>query len=174
MLCLRWRVHVRHGAATQQTHASHTCHDARRSTAKQGKNSLPGCLPQAHQCHTCLLQKPRRTARISRVRQSVIVLRLVSCRFVQGYNEKDPKSHKGYNVHKMSMGALYKEYGLDPMTVDFIGHAIALHRCCSPRLPTAGMPACRQGRQHRAEAWLCATQLCAYSGLTALHMWLTG
>ncbi|CAL5222149.1 g4472 [Coccomyxa viridis] len=48
--------------------------------------------------------------------------------FVQGYSERDPKSHKGYNLHKMSMGALYKEYGLDPMTVDFIGHAIALHR----------------------------------------------
>ena len=24
--------------------------------------------------------------------------------------------------------ALYKEYCLDPMTVDFIGHALALHR----------------------------------------------
>ena len=28
----------------------------------------------------------------------------------------------------MPMAALYKEYGLDPMTVDFIGHALALHR----------------------------------------------
>ena len=50
-------------------------------------------------------------------------------RFVQGYNERDPKTQKGYNLRKMAMGALYKEYGLDPMTVDFIGHAIALHRC---------------------------------------------
>ena len=57
------------------------------------------------------------------------VLRPPPCRFVQGYVERDPKTHKGYNLHKMSMGALYKEYGLDPMTVDFIGHAIALHRC---------------------------------------------
>ena len=31
----------------------------------------------------------------------------------------------------MPMGAVYKEYGLDPMTVDFIGHAIALHRCAT-------------------------------------------
>lgn len=54
------------------------------------------------------------------------------CRFVQGYDERDPKTHKGYNLRKISMGALYKEYGLDPMTVDFIGHAIALHRCHSP------------------------------------------
>ena len=48
--------------------------------------------------------------------------------FVQDYNEGDPRTHKGYNLRKMSMAALYKEYGLDPMTVDFIGHAIALHR----------------------------------------------
>ena len=48
--------------------------------------------------------------------------------FVQGYDERDPKTHKGYNLRKMPMGAVYKEYGLDPMTVDFIGHAIALHR----------------------------------------------
>ena len=53
----------------------------------------------------------------------------LECRFVQGYNERDPKTHKGYNLRKMPMGAVYKEYGLDPMTVDFIGHAIALHRC---------------------------------------------
>lgn len=51
---------------------------------------------------------------------------------MQGYDERDPKTHKGYNLRKMSMGAVYKEYGLDPMTVDFIGHAIALHRCHSP------------------------------------------
>ncbi|CAK0786781.1 Rab GDP dissociation inhibitor beta [Coccomyxa viridis] len=48
--------------------------------------------------------------------------------FVQGYDERDPKTQKGYNLRKMPMGAVYKEYGLDPMTVDFIGHAIALHR----------------------------------------------
>ena len=53
------------------------------------------------------------------------------CSFVQGYDERDPKTHKGYNLRKMPMGAVYKEYGLDPMTVDFIGHAIALHRCAT-------------------------------------------
>lgn len=49
-------------------------------------------------------------------------------RFVQEYDENNPKTHKGYDLRKMPMAALYKEYGLDPMTVDFIGHAIALHR----------------------------------------------
>ena len=52
----------------------------------------------------------------------------LGCSFVQGYDERDPKTQKGYNLRKMPMGAVYKEYGLDPMTVDFIGHAIALHR----------------------------------------------
>ncbi|EIE23141.1 rab GDP dissociation inhibitor protein [Coccomyxa subellipsoidea C-169] len=48
--------------------------------------------------------------------------------FVQEYDESNPKTQKGYDLRRMPMAALYKEYGLDPMTVDFIGHAIALHR----------------------------------------------
>ena len=48
--------------------------------------------------------------------------------FVQDYDEANPATHKGYNLRSMPMAALYKEYGLDPMTVDFIGHALALHR----------------------------------------------
>ena len=53
----------------------------------------------------------------------------VGRRYVQEWDERNPKTHKGYDLRKMPMAALYKEYGLDPMTVDFIGHAIALHRC---------------------------------------------
>ena len=48
---------------------------------------------------------------------------------MQEWDERNPKTHKGYDLRKMPMAALYKEYGPDPMTVDFIGHAIALHRC---------------------------------------------
>lgn len=48
--------------------------------------------------------------------------------FVQDYDEANPATHKGYDLRSMPMAALYKEYGLDPMTVDFIGHALALHR----------------------------------------------
>ncbi|KAK9835323.1 hypothetical protein WJX81_002020 [Elliptochloris bilobata] len=60
--------------------------------------------------------------------------------FVQDYDEANPTTHKGYDLRSMPMAALYKEYGLDPMTVDFIGHALALHRDDSymmePALPT--------------------------------------
>eukprot|EP01025_Chloroclados_australasicus_P011397 TRINITY_DN1492_c0_g1_i3.p2 TRINITY_DN1492_c0_g1~~TRINITY_DN1492_c0_g1_i3.p2 ORF type:complete len:297 (+),score=41.16 TRINITY_DN1492_c0_g1_i3:534-1424(+) len=34
----------------------------------------------------------------------------------------------GLNLTRVPMQDLYKEYGLDPMTIDFIGHAIALHQ----------------------------------------------
>lgn len=47
---------------------------------------------------------------------------------MQDYDEANPATHKGYDLRSMPMAALYKEYGLDPMTVDFIGHALALHR----------------------------------------------
>ncbi len=47
---------------------------------------------------------------------------------MQNYNASDPSTYKGYDLTRKSMGALYTEYGLDPMTIDFIGHALALHR----------------------------------------------
>ena len=53
--------------------------------------------------------------------------------FVQDYDEAKPATHKGYDLRSMPMAALYKEYGLDPMTVDFIGHALALHRYAGRR-----------------------------------------
>jgi Rab GDP dissociation inhibitor len=59
---------------------------------------------------------------------------------VQNYEDKDIKTHKGYDLTRMSMGELYKEYGLDPMTIDFIGHALALYRddfYAQVRLPLA-------------------------------------
>eukprot|EP01026_Neomeris_dumetosa_P014289 TRINITY_DN15147_c0_g2_i8.p2 TRINITY_DN15147_c0_g2~~TRINITY_DN15147_c0_g2_i8.p2 ORF type:complete len:295 (-),score=48.60 TRINITY_DN15147_c0_g2_i8:566-1450(-) len=39
-----------------------------------------------------------------------------------------PFSPAGANLNQIPMQDLYKEFGLDPMTIDFIGHAIALHR----------------------------------------------
>lgn len=53
------------------------------------------------------------------------------CRYVQDYNEKDPRTHKGHDLRRMPMAALYQYFGLDAQTVDFIGHAIALHRFAS-------------------------------------------
>ena len=48
--------------------------------------------------------------------------------YCQQYNPQDPSTFKGYDLTRMSMHQLYTEYGLDVMTIDFIGHAIALHR----------------------------------------------
>jgi GDP dissociation inhibitor len=46
---------------------------------------------------------------------------------VQDYEESNPATHKGLNLHTMSMAALYAHFGLDAQTVDFIGHSLALH-----------------------------------------------
>ena len=43
------------------------------------------------------------------------------CSYVQNYEAADPRTHAGRNLNTMSMAALYKEFGLDPQTVDFIG-----------------------------------------------------
>lgn len=60
--------------------------------------------------------------------------------YVQDYDEKDPKTHEGLNIHNMTMAEVYKHFGLDEHTIDFVGHAIALHRDDSyisePALPT--------------------------------------
>lgn len=50
------------------------------------------------------------------------------CRFVQNYDESNPKTHQSMNLRRMSMQEVYKQFGLGEMTIDFIGHAIALHR----------------------------------------------
>lgn len=47
--------------------------------------------------------------------------------YVQQYNKDDPRTHQGRDLTRMPMGALYAEFGLDPATIDFIGHALALH-----------------------------------------------
>mmetsp|Transcript_33812 Transcript_33812/g.61051 ORF Transcript_33812/g.61051 Transcript_33812/m.61051 type:complete len:446 (-) Transcript_33812:437-1774(-) len=48
--------------------------------------------------------------------------------FVQEYDEKNPKTYKGYDLNRMSMADLYKQFDLSEETIDFIGHALALHR----------------------------------------------
>ena len=37
------------------------------------------------------------------------------------------KGPKGYNLRQMTTAALFKEFGLEKNTIDFIGHAVALH-----------------------------------------------
>jgi Rab GDP dissociation inhibitor len=48
--------------------------------------------------------------------------------YLQEYEEENPKTHSGHNLQKMPMRALYKEFSLETDTIDFVGHAIALHR----------------------------------------------
>ncbi|KAL4180225.1 hypothetical protein AMTRI_Chr13g124160 [Amborella trichopoda] len=48
--------------------------------------------------------------------------------FVQDYEESDPKTHDGMDLMKVTTSELITKYGLDANTVDFIGHALALHR----------------------------------------------
>ncbi|CAD7696997.1 unnamed protein product [Ostreobium quekettii] len=48
--------------------------------------------------------------------------------YVQEYEEKDPRTHKGLDLNTMTMAQVYAHFKLEPMTIEFIGHALALHR----------------------------------------------
>ncbi|CAI8593443.1 unnamed protein product [Vicia faba] len=48
--------------------------------------------------------------------------------YVQDYNESDPKTHEGMDLTRVTTKDLIAKIGLDDNTVDFIGHALALHR----------------------------------------------
>lgn len=64
-----------------------------------------------------------------------------ACSYLQDYEEKNSATYKGLDLRTMSMAQLYQHFGLDAQTIDFIGHALALHRDDSyldqPALPTA-------------------------------------
>ncbi|TRY63221.1 hypothetical protein TCAL_11314 [Tigriopus californicus] len=48
--------------------------------------------------------------------------------FVQDFDPKDPKTWKDVDPQKCTMDEVYKKFGLDPNTADFVGHALALYR----------------------------------------------
>ncbi|MQM10279.1 hypothetical protein Taro_043175 [Colocasia esculenta] len=48
--------------------------------------------------------------------------------YVQNYDEKDPATHEGLDLTSVTTRELIAKYGLNENTVDFIGHALALHR----------------------------------------------
>ncbi|AQK93743.1 Guanosine nucleotide diphosphate dissociation inhibitor 2 [Zea mays] len=54
--------------------------------------------------------------------------------YVQDYNEADPRTHQGLDLTRVTtreliaLAPLCLKYGLSDDTVDFIGHALALHR----------------------------------------------
>ncbi|CAH9075543.1 unnamed protein product [Cuscuta epithymum] len=48
--------------------------------------------------------------------------------YVQNYDESDPKTHDGMDLTRVTCKELIGKFGLDDNTMDFIGHALALHR----------------------------------------------
>uniref|UniRef100_A0A6N2LNN0 Guanosine nucleotide diphosphate dissociation inhibitor n=1 Tax=Salix viminalis TaxID=40686 RepID=A0A6N2LNN0_SALVM len=48
--------------------------------------------------------------------------------YVQNYEDSDPKTHEGMDLTRVTTRELIAKYGLDDNTMDFIGHALALHR----------------------------------------------
>ena len=48
-------------------------------------------------------------------------------KFVQNYNPDDPSTHKKINPKNQPFQDLIKEFSLEPNTVDFVGHAVALY-----------------------------------------------
>jgi len=48
--------------------------------------------------------------------------------FVQDFQEEDPKTWKDCDPVKTTMAEVFKKFGLDENTSDFVGHAIALYR----------------------------------------------
>lgn len=48
--------------------------------------------------------------------------------FCQQYSATDSSTWRGWDLTRMTMHELYTQFGVDVMTIDFVGHAIALHR----------------------------------------------
>ena len=48
--------------------------------------------------------------------------------WVQEFSEEDPKTWKDIDPKGATMEEVYKKFGLDDNTCDFVGHALALHR----------------------------------------------
>jgi len=48
--------------------------------------------------------------------------------FVQEYDENNTKTHQGMDLNSVKMSDVITKFGLSDDTVDFIGHALALHR----------------------------------------------
>jgi Rab GDP dissociation inhibitor len=48
--------------------------------------------------------------------------------YAQEFREDDPRTWKDFDPRTQTMMQLYEKYGLDPNTMDFTGHALALYR----------------------------------------------
>lgn len=47
--------------------------------------------------------------------------------YVQNYDAKNPKTFEGLELGKISFAQVVKKFELEPNTVDFVGHAVALY-----------------------------------------------
>jgi Rab GDP dissociation inhibitor len=47
--------------------------------------------------------------------------------FIQSYDFNNPSTQQGLDLNVVPMSQVYKKFGLEPGTQDFIGHAMALH-----------------------------------------------
>jgi Rab GDP dissociation inhibitor len=47
--------------------------------------------------------------------------------YVGDYDEVDQSTHKGFDLKKMTTRQLFDTFGVKPDTIDFVGHAMALH-----------------------------------------------
>jgi len=47
--------------------------------------------------------------------------------YVQNYEAKDPKTYEGLDLNKIPFAAVVKHFELEPNTIDFLGHAVALY-----------------------------------------------
>lgn len=60
--------------------------------------------------------------------------------YVQNYQEDDRGTHDDLDLKKATMAEVYKHFSLEASTIDFIGHALALHQndeyMSQPALPT--------------------------------------
>ncbi|OSX69312.1 hypothetical protein BU14_1626s0001 [Porphyra umbilicalis] len=48
--------------------------------------------------------------------------------YVHSYEPTDPSTHGGLDLTKLPMSGLYSHFGLQPDTIAFVGHALALYR----------------------------------------------
>ncbi|CAM6096352.1 unnamed protein product [Calypogeia fissa] len=62
--------------------------------------------------------------------------------YVQDYEETEPKTHDGLDLRVITTRELFAKFGIEENTIDFIGHALALHRDDSyldqPAMDTVG------------------------------------
>ncbi len=48
-------------------------------------------------------------------------------KFVTCYNAEKPDTMQGVDPKKHTMKQVYEKFGLQPLTIDFLGHCVALH-----------------------------------------------